>query len=150
MESTPEHDIEQSLQALKDIYAELFVLMEQVQAQSLEPRHEHQAMLRQNAEVARRMQVADGALRAFIAQIGHWPELRRQLDPRLRDDVARFLDTLEQGLAGMKTRLHGHLQVLLKEQQDVAASIREIHKNRLGMRGYRQGAKDASLFDSKA
>lgn len=111
------------------MFGELFILMQQAQQAAMNEETQAEA-LRMNADVARKMQLADARLRIFLAGLNDASEADRER-------VNAFLAALEAGLSAMLERLQQYSTVLHKEQRELGDSIRFLHKNRIGMRGYR-------------
>lgn len=114
---------------LQAMFGELFILMQQAQQAAMNEETQAEA-LRMNADVARKMQLADARLRIFLAGLNDASEADRER-------VNAFLAALEAGLSAMLERLQQYSTVLHKEQRELGDSIRFLHKNRIGMRGYR-------------
>jgi len=139
----------QTLAELKELYTNLFLLMERSLALSADDADGEARLAKLNAEIATRMQVADGRARRLRHELGDWRR-REDVPADLRRQVDEFLDLLDQGLNALQSQIEKRVSALREQQGELAKAIRHLQRSRHGMRQYRSAGRPSKLLDSEA
>ena len=131
------------LQVVKDLYAELFMLLERSVAE--DPLTEQiggldMAIARLIPEIEARMRDFRGALAQARAGCG--------LDAPTSSDVADFEDKLRAGLTIMAGRVRQRTEELTLEREQLKERLATLNHKRQGARGYRPFLRDRTVLDS--
>lgn len=143
---TQEHQIDcirVGLQVVKDLYAELFMLMERSVAE--DPLTEQtggldMAIARLIPEIEARMRDFRGALAQARAGCG--------LDAPTEGEVAEFEEKLRAGLEIMVGRVRRRTEELTRDRELLKERLAAINHKRQGTRGYRPFLRDQKVLDS--
>lgn len=135
---------------LKDQYVNLFILMERALEIPLDAPNSEKRQADLNAEIASRMQVIEGRMRRLTRELGDWRRTSQNAPVDLRKQVDEFFQLLDQGLTALQGRLDSHTVSVRERQTQLAETIRNLQRNRRGVKRYGAMAPKPKLLDSEA
>lgn len=130
----PAESLAFQMQTVKDLYAELFMLM----LGSLELDASDRSGASADGAIERLMQSIDGSMRDFLATARAARE-DRAAPEALDGELLRFETQLKEGLELMHGRIERRMAAMAAERDDLKNKLQLVQRKRGGTRGYRKG-----------
>lgn len=136
---------------LKDLYAELFVLLNQTVSEAPDESNAFPKSEALQPTIDDLMRTIDGKseeFRNFLTGSGDWKQLAR---PDLRIEIEDFTTQLSTGLEIMSDQLNRAMNLATDERDEVRNDLSKLNDRQRGRQAYRDPSNDPSaLFDSEA
>jgi hypothetical protein len=134
MATSNPHALAVRMQAVKDLYAELFLLL----LRSVEEPPETPAPLKTDRAIEPLMLTIDEAMRDFLDSL-HSARAERAIPTALNGEILRFEGQLKKALTSMHARIHARMAELEREREALKGRLQLVQRKRAGARGYRKG-----------
>jgi hypothetical protein len=122
------------MQAVQELYAELFLLM----IQSLEEPLEADDFGSADLAVERLMTAIDDTMAVFMREVRS-ARADGTISPQLDGEILRFQSQLKEGLTAMHQRVRTRMDTMEREREDLKTRLRLVQRKRTGAEGYRKG-----------
>ena len=136
--------VTQSLQDVKELYAELFLmLMQSVIEDPLDP-----ATHALDAHVEDLMHSIESHMRKFRDDLA-WARGQNALEPGFDAEVDLFQSQLREGLQAMSLRVATRSRELSQQRDEFKTRLRAVQQKQRGAKGYRRKASGGALLQSE-
>lgn len=133
------------MQAVKDLYTQLFMLM----LHSVEEDPEQSEETGTDTAIESLMETIEGSMQEFLGSV-HTSRDSGAIAPELDGEIRAFEDNLKEALSTMHTRVQARMAQMARERDELKSRLQMIQRKRSGARGYRKGvvvAAESSLSE---